>query len=38
MSKKDILKSSLGVIGAGIGAYNMLNPIEDVEQYESQAM
>ena len=37
MSKKDILKSSLGVIGAGIGAYNMLNPIEDVEQYESQA-
>ena len=32
-----IIKSSLGLIGSGIGAYTNLSPIEDVEQYNSQA-
>ena len=32
-----IIKSSLGLIGSGIGAYNNLSPIEDIEQYTSQA-
>lgn len=32
-----IIKSSLGLIGSGIGAYTNLSPIEDVEQYVSQA-
>lgn len=32
-----IVKSSLGLIGSGIGAYTNLSPIEDVEQYNSQA-
>jgi hypothetical protein len=32
-----IIKSSLGLIGSGIGAYNNLSPIEDAEQYVSQA-
>lgn len=32
-----LMKSSLGLIGSGIGAYTNLSPIEDVEQYISQA-
>lgn len=32
-----IIESSLGLIGSGIGAYTNLSPIEDVEQYVSQA-
>ena len=32
-----IIKSSLGLIGSGIGAYTNLSPIEDVEKYVSQA-
>lgn len=32
-----LMKSSLGLIGSGIGAYTNLSPIEDVEQYINQA-
>ena len=32
-----LMKSSLGLIGSDIGAYTNLSPIEDIEQYVSQA-
>jgi hypothetical protein len=32
-----LVKSSLGLVGSGIGAYTNLSPIEDIEQYTSQA-
>jgi len=32
-----LMNSSLGLIGSGIGAYTNLSPIEDIEQYISQA-
>lgn len=32
-----VMNSSLGLIGSGIGAYTNLSPIEDIEQYNSQA-